>query len=443
MFKSFYPNEWVNSTYEIDFDSLYERGYRTVIFDIDNTLVCHGAPQNEKSLPFLQGLIDKGFFVFFLSNNKEPRVESFRRPLKGKAGYIFKAGKPNPRGYLKAVEITGATIDTTIFVGDQLFTDVWGANLAGIYSILVKPIDKHEEIQIILKRRLEAIVLASYRHRLKKQKKYGLIGNPVNHSRSPFIHSSFARMTGDNLEYKLYQVSNDELGTTIEKLRRDGVSGFNVTVPHKEAIIQYLSKISDAASKIGAVNTVKLTASGYEGINTDYSGFIRSMRSDGVSVKDKECVVLGAGGAARAIIAALITEGASDICVINRTLSRAESLCEDLNKTFETKVCRAIPVDAHNTLNKGVCAFQTTSLGLHGETALITDTSFYEKLSVAYDIVPVKRTNFRIACEKAGVRNFGGISMLVNQAADAYEYFTGKPLKKEYIDTVMERLKND
>lgn len=164
MFKCFYPSEWIDSTYEIDFDALYEKGYRNLIFDIDNTLVEHGYPADERSIKLLKGLLAKGFGVLFLSNNKEARVKMFNDDIGAK--YIYKANKPNPKSYLKAVETLGGEVSNTVFIGDQIFTDVWGANRAGIHSILVKPIDKHEEIQIVLKRVLEKIVLYFYRRSL-------------------------------------------------------------------------------------------------------------------------------------------------------------------------------------------------------------------------------------------------------------------------------------
>ena len=208
------------STYSIDFDALYKKGYRNVIFDIDNTLVCHGAPQTEQSLTFLKGLMDKGFGVLFLSNNKEPRVKSFNDPLG--AQYIYRAGKPGVKGYLQAVEMLGGTIDNTLFVGDQLFTDVWGANRAGMHTILVKPIDKHEEIQIVIKRIFEKPILRSYERMLKKTAQFGLIGNPVSHSKSPLIHNTFAELRGDNLEYNLYPLEENELGNAIKRFKKIG-----------------------------------------------------------------------------------------------------------------------------------------------------------------------------------------------------------------------------
>ena len=167
MFKSFYPDCYMNSTYEIDFDAYYEKGYRGIIFDIDNTLVPHGAPADERSRALLAHLKELGYQVVLLSNNKEPRVKMFNDVVK--VSYIFKAGKPLVKNYLKAMEMMGTNKENTIFVGDQLFTDVWGAKRTGIHNVLVQPIDKKEEIQIVLKRYLEKIVLASYKRYQKKQ----------------------------------------------------------------------------------------------------------------------------------------------------------------------------------------------------------------------------------------------------------------------------------
>ena len=167
MFKSFYPDCYMNSTYEIDFDAYFEKGYRGVIFDIDNTLVPHGAPADERSKKLFAHLKELGYKVVLLSNNKEPRVKMFNDAVK--VSYIFRANKPSVKNYVKAMEMMGTNKGNTLFVGDQLFTDVWGAKRTGIHNVLVKPIDKKEEIQIVLKRYLEKIVLASYKRYQKKQ----------------------------------------------------------------------------------------------------------------------------------------------------------------------------------------------------------------------------------------------------------------------------------
>ena len=160
MLKKFYPDEYLESTYEIDFDRLYEEGYRGVIFDIDNTLVPHGAPADERACALFAHIKELGYQCMLLSNNKEPRVKMFNDAVH--VSYVHRAGKPKPASYLYAMEQMGTNTENTIFVGDQIFTDVYGAKRAGIRSVLVKPIHPKEEIQIVLKRYLEKIVLFFY-----------------------------------------------------------------------------------------------------------------------------------------------------------------------------------------------------------------------------------------------------------------------------------------
>ena len=167
MLKQFYPKEDWKSAYETkEYERLYAAGYRGIIFDIDNTMVEHGAPVNEKAIFLIRKLKKIGFQVCFVSNNKEPRVKSFSTPLG--AEYIYKAGKPGAEGYEAAMKKMGVTKEQTVSVGDQIFTDMWGANRAGIHSVLVAPIGKKEEIQIVLKRYLEKIVLHFYRKSQQK-----------------------------------------------------------------------------------------------------------------------------------------------------------------------------------------------------------------------------------------------------------------------------------
>ncbi len=165
----FYPDVYLDSTYDIDFEALYRKGFRGVIFDIDNTLVPHGAPADARSIALFERLGDIGFESVLLSNNKEPRVKMFNDEVHTR--YIFKAGKPGKKGYLRAMEMMKTEPATTLFVGDQLFTDVWGAKRAGILTYLVRPIHPKEEIQIVLKRRLEWIVLFFYRRSLEKKQR--------------------------------------------------------------------------------------------------------------------------------------------------------------------------------------------------------------------------------------------------------------------------------
>lgn len=166
IFEKLYPGEYVDSTYDIDFGELWKEGYRGVIFDIDNTLVPHGAPADEKACALFSHLKELGYECMLLSNNKEPRVKQFHDAVQ--VSYIHKAGKPNPASYRRAMAQMGTDEHNTLFVGDQIFTDIYGANLTGIRTILVKPIHPKEEIQIVLKRYLEKIVLFFYRRRVQK-----------------------------------------------------------------------------------------------------------------------------------------------------------------------------------------------------------------------------------------------------------------------------------
>lgn len=160
LFQKFYPREYVDSTYEIDFQELYNCGFRGILFDIDNTLVPHDAPAEDRSIQLFEKLRGMGFATCLISNNKEPRVTPFAEAMK--TAYVYKANKPSRKGYQEGMERMGTDLSNTLFVGDQLFTDVYGANRTGLYSILVKPMNPKEEIQIVLKRYLEKIVLFFY-----------------------------------------------------------------------------------------------------------------------------------------------------------------------------------------------------------------------------------------------------------------------------------------
>lgn len=174
MFEKFYPTELAVSSYDIDYGRMYSKGMRGLIYDIDNTLVMHGADANDEAVSLFDKLVKMGYSVCFISNNKEPRVKRFYDGLAAggvcmeKIHYVFKADKPSRKNYIKAMEIMGTDETNTCFIGDQLFTDVYGANRTGIKSILVKPIDKHEEIQIVLKRKLEKPLLTAYHYRNRK-----------------------------------------------------------------------------------------------------------------------------------------------------------------------------------------------------------------------------------------------------------------------------------
>lgn len=169
MFKRFYPKKYVNSTYSINFEKYYEKGFRGVLFDIDNTLVPHGEPADDKAVEFFKRLKAIGFKYCLISNNKSGRVEPFATMVD--APFICDAHKPSRKAYEEAMKVMGTDRSNSLFVGDQIFTDVYGANRADMYTILVKPIHPKEEIQIVLKRYLEKIVLKCYVRNGKKKKR--------------------------------------------------------------------------------------------------------------------------------------------------------------------------------------------------------------------------------------------------------------------------------
>lgn len=149
MFERFFPDEYVVSTYVIPFERLYEEGYRGVIFDIDNTLVPHGAPADDRAKKLFRRLKEIGFSSCLISNNQEERVKMFNQEIR--TNYIYNAHKPSTKNYEKAMKIMGTDKTNTFFVGDQLFTDVWGAKRTGIHNILVRPINQKKRFRLFLR----------------------------------------------------------------------------------------------------------------------------------------------------------------------------------------------------------------------------------------------------------------------------------------------------
>ena len=160
IFKRFYPDFYSKTTYSIDFEKLYDRGYRGIIFDIDNTLVPDGAPADQHATELFQKLRALGFQTRLVSNNKEPRVKSFADVV-GSA-YVFRAKKPGTQGYLQAIANMDLKKEQVIVIGDQFFSDIWGAKRSGLCSIMVERIGKAEPPEVRLKRVFELPVRIAY-----------------------------------------------------------------------------------------------------------------------------------------------------------------------------------------------------------------------------------------------------------------------------------------
>ena len=155
-----------NTVYDIDFVKYYNKGYRLLIFDIDNTLVLHDQEVTDESKKLIDTLKNIGFKLGILSNNDKNRVEKFAIDI-GIDNYIYNADKPNKNNYLKLVDMNVCSINQALYIGDQLLTDIYGANLAGIDSILVKPIGQEKYLHIKIKRLIEEIILFYYKNVLK------------------------------------------------------------------------------------------------------------------------------------------------------------------------------------------------------------------------------------------------------------------------------------
>ena len=166
IFNRFYPNLYTKTTYSIDFVKLFDTGFRGIIFDIDNTLVPHDAPADIKATMLFRKLHAMGFQTVIVSNNKEPRVKSFADVVDSE--YVFMADKPGTKGYLEAVDRMGLAKDQVIVIGDQFFTDIWGANRSGLRSVMVGRISPKEPPHIHLKRMLEQPIKRAY---IKKRRK--------------------------------------------------------------------------------------------------------------------------------------------------------------------------------------------------------------------------------------------------------------------------------
>ena len=168
-----FPMAMCHSAYEIDYEALWDRGYRAVIYDIDNTLTEHGEAATERAVKLFALLRDLGYRACVVSNNKEKRVKPFAEAVG--CEYVYKAGKPLAKGYMKAAELMDTDPSSIFVVGDQLFTDIWGATAAGMKSIMVDRIARHEEIQIHLKRIPERVIVFIYRITHRKRGELDLL----------------------------------------------------------------------------------------------------------------------------------------------------------------------------------------------------------------------------------------------------------------------------
>ncbi len=253
--------------------------------------------------------------------------------------------------------------------------------------------------------------------------KTAVIGHPIHHSKSPLIHNHWIAQHNLNGSYEAIDIAPEDLAQKTQELINQGYAGFNVTVPHKEAIFNLCSKIDEAAQKIGAVNTVTIKNGKMHGKNTDSFGFIQNIRTaaKAFDFTAGSAFVLGAGGAARAVIHALLQEGTPEIFLTNRTKSRAETLIR-----MSPNKIKVIEWNDFMSLPQTNLLINTTSLGMVGKPALEIDLSALNKQALVTDIVYAPlQTNLLQQAAKRGNQTVTGIGMLLHQARPAFESWYG------------------
>ena len=249
--------------------------------------------------------------------------------------------------------------------------------------------------------------------------RYGVMGYPVSHSRSPVIHRLFALQTGQEIQYELLQVSPEKLETAIRQFQRTGGKGLNITVPHKQAVTRLVEQMSERASTAGAVNTLTFREGEILGDNTDGFGLLRDLVVNlGLTIEGSNILILGAGGATRGIVGPLLEMEPVSLRIANRTLDKAEALVDRFDDAGPVSACSfdAVPVDDRYDL-----VINATSAGLQGDTPPYPAAAVSRK-TVCYDLsYGLRPTPFSVWARDIGaIRSVMGWGMLVEQAAESF-----------------------
>jgi shikimate dehydrogenase len=259
-----------------------------------------------------------------------------------------------------------------------------------------------------------------------------LIGHPVAHSLSPAFQQAALDALGIDARYEAWDTPPEGLGAAAERLRSASLLGANVTVPHKVAMLRFVDSPDATVERVGALNTIVRRDSKLHATNTDVTGILRALEAAGVSPRGQRVLLLGAGGAARAVVVAVRMAGAAALTIANRTPERAAALVPLGGAELEVATC---PLDAtHPALAAAMGAadlvVHSTSLGMrHGpdERATPVPASLFHPGQVAFDLVYVpERTPFLVAAESGGATPVGGLAMLVHQGAESFRLWTGQ-----------------
>lgn len=269
---------------------------------------------------------------------------------------------------------------------------------------------------------------------------YGIMGHPIAHSLSPPMQTYAFRHHHLDSVYVPFHVVPARLAAAVAGAVALGVCGFNVTIPHKEAILAYMDEVSTEARFIGAVNTVQICEGRVLGHNTDGAGFLQPLRTLALSLTDTSVCMIGAGGAARAIAMALLQSGCPALVIANRTYERGQHLSSALQAYFPQADLRAVPyAQAAEVASRSTLIVNATSVGLHQhDAALLPDTCFRPG-QVVYDIVyrPLA-TPLLKAARHRGATIVPGIDMLIGQGAAAFRLWTGLTFPVQAIRRLLE-----
>lgn len=269
----------------------------------------------------------------------------------------------------------------------------------------------------------------------------GLIGNPVEHTLSPLLQNYLAEETGTNMVYVPFHVDKGCLEEAVKGAFALNLLGCNVTVPYKTDVMEYVTELDPMAAKIGAVNTLVRNEQGFKGYNTDMPGLYRAMLSDGVDPAGKECVILGAGGVARAVAVMLLEKQASKVYILNRTLEKALAITEEVNHMAGHEFAKAFTLEEYYKLpeKQRFLVIQATNVGMHPhvEDVVISEEAFYKRVEVGYDLIfNPGDTRFMQMTREAGGKAYNGAKMLVYQGIIAFELWNGIAISEETAEVV-------
>lgn len=280
-----------------------------------------------------------------------------------------------------------------------------------------------------------------------KTRTCGLIGCPVEHTKSPLIHNTLAEYMGIDLAYVPFCVQDGDLQDAIKGAKALNLLGLNVTVPYKSHVIPFLKDIDPLAKQIGAVNTLVRVDGGYKGYNTDMPGLYRAMVEDGIKIEGEQILLLGAGGVARAVALLMAQKKAKEIVILNRTIQKAKAICDEVNGFYPDVKMKALSLDEFDTLPMGkYLAIQATNIGMYPKVdeAILEASNFYDRVHTGYDLVfNPEQTKFMKLVKAHGGKSYNGLKMLLYQGIIAYEYWTDTKVPKEAIQRVYQLLQAD